>query len=558
MDYPDVNFTNLTKNFWVIDNKKKEVVQLTDNGSIVFLCKKREKSLEKTGLKNDQGDGSMKKMKIVYLPLDERPCNYAFAAQIADGTPITLIRPDMEQMGYKKIPADPARMGDFLLKNAADADALVLSLDMLLYGGIIPSRLHQDSRETLIKRLSLLNTLKERNPGLKIFAFALIMRCPCYSSADEEPDYYEHCGREIFLSGQVIHKRELGLLSEREAEKLLALYGEKTGPWLQDFVQRRQLNRSVLEEILLHYRPLFDGFVIPQDDSAEYGFTTMDREYLTALCKNNDLPPVSMYPGADEAGMSMLAQAACCLMRRWPKVYCDFAHPDSPGVKPVYEDRPVGKTLPMLLGASGCSIAQGEADADIFLHLNYPAKDPVEVWDPPTEGYAMRDLESFCQRIYDNIKMGRVTAVADGAFGNGGDAEFAKLLQQKLPLTELSAYAGWNTSSNTLGTAVCQAVFVWLFGHSPQQERFIAQRLYEDIGYCGYVRRLVTGMLPPMGYDYFNAGEKDGVVAALVRKNLEAYMQENFPGVAGSYYLDRCQMPWKRMFEIDLTLGEKA
>ena len=76
---------------------------------------------------------------------------------------------------------------------------------MLLYGGIIPSRLHHFSLEELTGRLDAVRELKKRNPKLKIFAFALIMRCPSYSSSDEEPDYYEICGREIFLTGQIKH-----------------------------------------------------------------------------------------------------------------------------------------------------------------------------------------------------------------------------------------------------------------------------------------------------------------------------------------------------------------
>lgn len=41
-------------------------------------------------------------MKIVYIPLDERPCNEAFAQQIAKGTPIQLMVPGMAMLGWKK------------------------------------------------------------------------------------------------------------------------------------------------------------------------------------------------------------------------------------------------------------------------------------------------------------------------------------------------------------------------------------------------------------------------------------------------------------------------
>ena len=135
-----------------------------------------------------------------------------------------------------------------------------------------------------------------------------------------------------------------------------------------------------------------------------------------------------------------------------------------------------------------------------------------------------------------------------------------RLLADRMPLTALSSYAGWNTSSNTIGTAVAAVVFVWLFGRTDATERFIAERLYEDIGYCGHVRAETTALIREMGkgYGYFNAGETDGEVAGLVRERLATYMVEHFPEVAGQYEIDRLRMPWKRMFEIDLTLRERV
>lgn len=491
-------------------------------------------------------------MKIVYIPLDERPCNYAFAQQVACGTPVCLKVPALEILGKKKMPADVPALMDFMKRECMDAQACVLSLDMLLYGGIIPSRLHQLPTEMLTQRLEMVRTLKKENPGLKIFAFALIMRCPAYSSADEEPTYYESCGREIFLTGQVKHKRELGLLSEMEAEQLLRTYGEKTGNHIADFENRRRVNRSLLEKIVTDHRDCFDVLVIPQDDSSAYGYTTMDREYLKQVVANTGREPVPMYPGADEVGMTLLARAVCELTGRKPRIKTVYAHDDSPQVVPLYEDRPVGKTVPVLLETAGCTLTDGEAD--ISLYLNYPACDPVEVWQAPTEGYMQRDLTAFCDKIAADVRGGGLAAVADGAYCNGGDAQLVKMLAERISLTDLAAYAGWNTSSNTLGTAACQAIFAWLFGKNADSRCFTAQRLYEDVGYCGHVRLEVTKLIEPMGFGYFDAGEENGAVAQLVRQRLQLYMQQILPQLAEGYTIDRCRMPWKRMFEVDLTL----
>lgn len=494
-------------------------------------------------------------MKIVYIPLDERPCNYAFASQIAQGSPVRLAVPPLSVLGKKKVPADTAAVTEFLKAECADADACVLSLDMLLYGGIIPSRLHKLPGSELIGRLETVRELKKKNPKLKIFAFALIMRCPSYSSADEEPDYYESCGREIFLTGQIKHKRALGLLSEEEAETALQLYAQKTKDHLEDFEQRRQINRGILEKILTEYRDCFEVLVIPQDDSSAYGYTTVDREYLKQVVAKSGLGDVPMYPGADEVGMSLLANAACVLAGRKPLVKPVFAHEKSPEMVPLYEDRPVGQTIPVLLQTSGCRVqADKDGEADITLYLNYPAWHPVEVWQEPSDGYPLRNLPEFCDKIAADVQEGKLAAVADVGYCNGGDAEFVRLLSQRVSLTELAAYAGWNTSSNTLGTVACQAVFTWLFGKSEALSLFTAQRLYEDVGYCGHVRREVTALIEPMGFGYFDAGETDGEVARIVRQRLDAYMGQLLPDIARRYAIDRCQMPWKRMFEVDLTL----
>ena len=120
---------------------------------------------------------------IILLPLDERPCNFDFPSKIFNGEKYTIIRP--EHLGQKKTPASYEFIRDFLLANIEKADAAVISIDTLLYGGLIPSRLHHLSEETVLERLMLLKELREKNPQVKLYAFQCIMRCPKYSSDDE-------------------------------------------------------------------------------------------------------------------------------------------------------------------------------------------------------------------------------------------------------------------------------------------------------------------------------------------------------------------------------------
>lgn len=494
----------------------------------------------------------MKTLSVAYLPLDERPCNYCFAQRIAKGSPVRFIKPTPDVLGEKKKPADFSKVEKFLSDSAAKAQYLILSLDMLLYGGIVPSRLHNLSEEQLTKRLDVLNKIKCINPSLKIYAFALIMRCPGYSSDDEEPSYYKTCGREIFLTGQALHKKQLGILTPQE-EILLEEYQNKTAQYIDDYLKRRAVNRKMLVKAIGQLHKTIDFLVIPQDDSAVYGFTTMDREFIKAEIEKNCFDDVAMYPGADEVGMTLLARAVVNHMGVTPKFRCFYAHPNNPEIVPLYEDRPLKDTLPLQIATAGGVMTEGNGDINLF--LNYPASQPVEATEIPSEGYARRNLTLFCSEIVKSVQEKKVTALADGAYCNGGDLQLLQMLTEKTDFFDLSAYAGWNTSSNTLGTVICQAVFVWLFGKNRWQNLFLAERLFEDVGYCGYVRKEVTASLKGR-YNYFNAGGKNGKVAKTVKDRLQLFVCKNFPQVAKKYKIARCRMPWKRMFEVDLTARE--
>lgn len=497
------------------------------------------------------------KTKIVYLPLDERPCNYDFAKKIADGAPdLEFVRPPKFLMGDKKIPADFEGIRKFLLESAAGAEVCILSLDTLLYGGIVPSRLHNLSAAELSRRLSTVSEIKAANPNIKIYAFALIMRCPSYSSADEEPDYYEYCGREIFLTGQVKHKRELKLISDEEADGLLKEYAKKTGEHLADFEARRQKNLGALVEIMEMVGGDIDFLVIPQDDSAPYGYTTRDRESLKKIARERNLKAVAMYPSADEVGMTLLARAVLELKGIKPEIECVYATEKAKKLVPLYEDRELEKTLLCQIEAAGCEAAEG---GDIKLFLNYPANAQVEDATLAGEGYADRNIPAFTKKIVSAVRDNKVVAIADGAFCNGGDGEFIKGLSKEIPLFLIAAYAGWNTSSNTLGTAICQAVFVYIYGKNAAQNKFLAERYFEDIGYCGHTRaHMCKNVLPAIGYGYFDAGESRGVVAEKVREEIEDYIGKLLPEVTEKYKIGDLYMPWARMFEVGLSAEEKG
>ncbi|MBP3644904.1 MAG: DUF4127 family protein [Clostridia bacterium] len=492
--------------------------------------------------------------KLVYLPLDERPCNARFAPMLFNGKSIRVATPSV--LGEKKTPASFAELEKFLVEECRDADGLVLSMDMLLYGGLIPSRLHYMTEEEAQARLALVRGLKKANPKLTIYAFQCIMRCPQYSSSDEEPDYYEHYGRELFLLGEAQHRQSLGL-SCNDPEELRAKIPADV---LNDFVSRRAFNlKRNLDTLSLVEDGVIDFLIFPQDDSAPYGYTAIDQKQVrTVIAEKKLWLRVYMYPGADELGLTLSTRMALHFAGLRPGVYINYAATTAPTVIPLYEDRSVGESIKYQLLAAGMRIVSSAPEADIILAVNAPASPMREAAAQPVtdrEYTVERTLIAFALYVQDCLNEGRIVTIADIAYANGADQELVALLNEMGILDKLQGYAGWNTSSNTLGTSIAMGAHALLEGLTPEHRSFMALRLVEDAGYCGCVRGDVNeNELPQLGLNWFDAGGMRGEVSEIVRDRLNTYVQEKLTSVARHIVIDDVWMPWKRIFEVGLDI----
>ncbi|PNR93718.1 hypothetical protein X924_07900 [Petrotoga sp. 9PWA.NaAc.5.4] len=78
-------------------------------------------------------------MRIVYLPLDERFCTREYFLMFTKVAGLDLLTPLRELLGSKKVPADTNVLENWLLENVQPGDSLIISLDTLIHGGLIPS-----------------------------------------------------------------------------------------------------------------------------------------------------------------------------------------------------------------------------------------------------------------------------------------------------------------------------------------------------------------------------------------------------------------------------------
>lgn len=497
---------------------------------------------------------------IVMLPLDERPCNYDYP-QMMPKADYKLILPPKDMMGDKKRPADTDRLREWLVEHIVGADACILSLDTLIYGGIVPSRLHSESEETLAARADAVRVLRRLNADVKIYAFQLIMRCPDYNSSDEEPDYYEQFGRDLHLYGRYTHLEKLGKLSGNDQADFARIRETVPDAVLNDYINRRKINlKTLMHSLELIREGIVDYFIVPQDDAAVYGFTSMDQTTVREFFKRNCLHmQTAMYPSADDTGLILLGRAVSALNGIQPKIYVHYASTKAESVIPWFEDRPLGETVKYHILSVGGRQVYSLEEADILLAVNMgSAMRNTDDADYTTAYDIERNLAEFVQYLRYALDKGKVVAVGDVATCNGSDGELFALLYKEKLLLKLHAYAGWNTSSNTLGTAICQAA-LWLAGKDEKgRMRFLLHRYYEDMGYMSHTRKYVTEeILPSLGLDYFHADGMNGRAAKAVSEHLQVFMRDNYPELAALVESVRVTLPWRRMFEADVKLTLK-
>ncbi|MCT2195560.1 DUF4127 family protein [Paenibacillus sp. p3-SID1389] len=521
--------------------------------------------------------------KLVYLPLDERPCNLLYPQQLAAMTDIEMVVPGAELLGDKKQRANLKKLEIWLEEQCRDADVLIASIDMLVHGGIVPSRLHQDDAVTCITRLQLFHRLKAVRPDLIIYGFNLITRVPAYSSSEEEPEYYDQFGREIFEWGCLIDKQDTASLTDEEQRRLDDVLAAIPEEVQRDYRKRRRVNSDVNEaSIALVESGVLDYLIIPLDDNAKYGFSAMEQRKLGVRVETAGLSErVAIYPGADEIGCTLFARVFCALKHHTPAIYVRYSSTQGPMCIPKYEDRSLNESIKAHFMAAGAFMADASGEADAILMVHSPPVSQAEMAETDTPirdrnraYFSEVNTREFAQTMKYYLERGRLVMLADVALCNGGDDLLMKQLYRLGLLGRLQGYAAWNTSGNSLGTVIAHAViasYYW-FGENRAEEaeereagfhqfqaasrHFYAYRLVEDWGYQALVRRQVCEeVLPVLGASYFELSHVQDQVCQHIEDQLNHFASVYLRGqVATDIKISNVTLPWHRMFEVGFGL----
>lgn len=500
-------------------------------------------------------------MKILYLPIDERPCNTTVVENIAKtNRKIELIIPPQDLLGRKKTPADTQELWQWVEEKVKQCDGLIFSPALMLYGGLIPSRIHHLSDQNRTDFIERLIRLKNENAQLTILSSAIVMRTPRYNSSDEEPDYYEEYGQALYMSKYLFDKKvRMGLSTDEEAQ-LVQLISELPAEVVADYEKRREYNlETTLAMLRLARDSVIDNVVVPQDDSSEYGYTAIDQKKVMRFIRENELGrKVLVYPGSDEVGATLLARCINDADHVQPKVYVLFSSTLGPTLIPNYEDRPFYETLKKHIQAVNGKLVDSLKEADIVLGYNTPGKIMQESWvqgeNTDQTYYSFRDLNTFMDILKEGIQAEKKVIIADSAFSNGGDEDLVDILIRENVFLHLFSYKGWNTNANTLGTTLAQGCIADSLSRETIKTNIY--HLLDDFIYQALVRmNLTNSLLKQKDLTYFDLKDKATDINKVISKEILNYYNVRFKALADQVSVSSLvtRSPWNRMFETELS-----
>jgi hypothetical protein len=496
-------------------------------------------------------------MRIALLPLDDRPVNGRLPAMVAAIAGGELLMPPVELLPRMREPSDPDALCLWTEQAAAECDSLVVSLDLIGYGGLIASRISHDTVDTVIRRLSVLTRIHEARPQLPVSAVATVMRASNSHSAGEEPQYWSDHGVELHNLGGALHRAFLG-----EQHELASLVREVPARFRGDFLRRRLRNHIVgLYGLTLAADGVVDPLMVTADDTAKRAAGSLEQIWLGHWKGALELDDrVYSYPGADEVCSVLVARELARAAGAIPRIAVMFPETGGEGRIAPFENAPVGRAVINQIGAAGAVVADdpAEADAVLVVHAPDPDRGDLAGGNQVKPGEAAVDV--LAANLADQVAAGRVVGLADVRYVNGSDAVLiARLLKEGITGT-LAAYGGWNTAGNTIGSVVA-ALVAQVVGRQrgtfdPRaQRRLVLHRLAEDYGYQALVRNelaLLPGFGDHLAVPFEQSGSADRYLSMC-----EARMAEVFAGLLSpgeNWQLTDVRLPWNRAFEIDFEL----
>ena len=547
---------------------------------------------------------------VAYVPLDDRPDNVGRVQYLAESLGYTLHMP--EEWMYKTLldgqaedyytengltvaaetgqAGSPTDLYDWVLEQeAAGCDRYLLSMDQLLYGGLVASRLAENTAERdgkpwpLAELLeSLLSALAE-DPNNEVWLLDSVMRlAPTVGYAGGTLEYY-NAMRTIGaaprkpLTGDELTLENIRTTYDTDADGHNLLRFEDSAMYdaalryMEHRINKLTFSGELLETVSRIGGNRFHVLIGIDDSSSEDCIQKNEIAYLQARLRAGDV----ILSGVDDLAFKAVA-----------KLYLNEVSWNGAGVNVQYfggtEDRPA------------CDYDYKPLTEIVTEHLGYfdltvedtPADLYVLVLTRPEDGAQKQQyIQELTATLNERLKADLPVILIDASNGQYGTA-FHDELTKKAELGKLLSYAGFLDMAIVTGTALSHGVARYahlIQGRTSQAEevafcKTLADSILKDFCYKNVVREdILSYVRNDLGGDANNFClpelDRPAIVARLtagmdkatapVLKNLErsslliSLTPDGETTVAhwGKVGLSNYRFPWNRAFEIDMDIS---
>lgn len=508
--------------------------------------------------------------EIILVPLDGRPPCKQFVIDSGAIAGFQVTTPPTELQDYYSAPGDTTGMRTWLAENITGQQAALISIDQLLYGGLLAAREKEASPAQQEELITFLRQLHAANPHIPLLAFSIL---PRQTPQDTIDGYQER--KDLLAYSRLKGRMAASLpIDEGELARLeAAIPAESMAKYLAHFAENEELNKKL---IALVKEGVLAKLVLGQDDGEEYSIPNIEKAHLRAYIQAESLPAdkVVLTHGADEIALTMLAGFANEQADFHPQIYTACNHASTPATIMPYMAITMQETAQEKIALLGGRETADMEDADFILYLsaNDYEKDTVS------------QRSANVQELKDLTAQGKNIALVDlSKHFTAQETLLPLLLDKDYPLNTLTAYAGWNTASNAIGTAAASASLyanAQKNAHSREEAmgiaasnlKFLHNRILEDYFYLKEDIDTINHTLKKAGYK--NTADLDlehnwrwanNMLQQSMQKHLAAYKHSKafqtpayFHTPQGDFTLSvkdltvDLSFPWPRTFEIYL------
>lgn len=486
---------------------------------------------------------------ILYVPQDDRPVDYAYTVKTAEDAGYTVLTPPRQYLSGSNFHGSPDELMNWVETHASEADAMVLSVDSLVYGGLVDSRKHNLDMNTIMNRLKNVESLHSKYGHTPIYVFSTVMRSPWAGGKGVEPDYYLQTGNDIYQLAALQNKADTGTLTPEERSDWFAIMSRVPLEYLQDWYNRRKKNMAVNYRLIDDAKNgVFTYFSLGHDDNSAHTQSALEAKYLEMRGKDVPKTAFGSFPGADQLGLLLITRANNDFNNYHPKVTIIYPLGGGEKTVPSYDGQAIGKTIAEHIEAIGGTVTDSEKP-DLLLAVNTPLTTSTTESNSFENFPIMLDsTKEFLGHIESAVKADIPVSIVDMAFSNGADNTLVYGLYQDKMMYKVAAYNGWNTASNSVGYGLSQGILSRYMSESAHKDMLTTNYL-DNWAYQANVRNYLYRMQKSMEagrlrrYYPTEMGELQGLAKLELQRYAQTYLEVDPKTI-------EVTLPWNRLFEV--------